>query len=75
MLSTFEGGGIERFDDLCVDESDGVWRPRQLWIGGAGAASRHRLLSQTNGFRGQPIFSHQVLAAGSESSLIRARNR
>jgi hypothetical protein len=40
MLATFEGGGIERFDDLHVDQIDKVWCSQQFWIEGALEAFR-----------------------------------
>ena len=40
MLATMADGGIERFDDLHIDEIDDVWRPQQLWIEGALEAFR-----------------------------------
>ena len=34
MLSTIKTRGIERYDDLHVDQVDQHWRPRKHWISG-----------------------------------------
>jgi hypothetical protein len=35
MLATVGDGGIERFDDLHIDQIDKRWADRRLWVDGA----------------------------------------
>jgi hypothetical protein len=35
MRSSIQDGGIERFDDLHIDQIDPMWRSRSSWIAGA----------------------------------------
>jgi len=38
MLTVFQNGGIERFEDLHIDRIDESWRSQQLWVEGGLAA-------------------------------------
>jgi hypothetical protein len=40
MLTAYQDGGIERFDDLHIDRIDETWRAKPLWIEGGLEALR-----------------------------------